>query len=450
MNITADFNVITGRVKPMHGIGQPPTIGQSTAMFHYLRDAGIPYSRLHDVGGRLGGGVYVDIPNIFRDFDADENDPNSYDFVFTDWLMEQLIRQDCEPFFRLGVTIENAHMMKSYNIYPPKDPHKWARICEHIIRHYNQGWANGYRWGIEYWEIWNEPDDCWKEETSAMWKGTKEQYFELYSITANHLKKCFGSTIRVGGYASCGFYAMDSDPDYDGMGGREAAKFEEFFIQFFREFLLYISSEEHRAPLDFFSWHTYADVKTAIRHAQYCRRVLDNFGFTNTEDILNEWNTTHDRYGRSTLLAAARVLAMMIAMQKQSPSMLCFYDGRLGPSEYGGLFNPDTWEPYPAYYAMKAFNDAYRLGFAGDAVSDNEDVYVMAAADRGVNGGKAVLLIANLSGKDQNVTLDLRGVNMAKAEVIRTDRGHTYTITGEHLWKNQLFLPADGSVEIRF
>ena len=45
------------------------------SMMHYLKEAGIPYSRLHDVGGWLGGGLYVDIPNLFPDFDADENDP---------------------------------------------------------------------------------------------------------------------------------------------------------------------------------------------------------------------------------------------------------------------------------------------------------------------------------------------------------------------------------------
>ena len=91
MKITADYSKVTGKVKPMHGIGQPPFIGHNASMFHYLSEAGIPYSRLHDVQGWMGGGLYVDIPNLFRDFDADENDPASYDFTFTDWLMERLM-----------------------------------------------------------------------------------------------------------------------------------------------------------------------------------------------------------------------------------------------------------------------------------------------------------------------------------------------------------------------
>ena len=53
------------KMKPMHAGGQPPvTSDSSNAYFHYLTEAGIPYSRLHDVGGAFGCGKYVDIPNI--------------------------------------------------------------------------------------------------------------------------------------------------------------------------------------------------------------------------------------------------------------------------------------------------------------------------------------------------------------------------------------------------
>ena len=122
----------------MHGVGQPPQPANN-ALYHYLTEAGIPYSRLHDVGGWMGGGLYVDIPNVFRDFDADENDPESYDFAFTDQLIRFLINAKCEPYFRLGVTIENQHMLKAYRIFPPKDNAKWARICEKVIAHYIDG-----------------------------------------------------------------------------------------------------------------------------------------------------------------------------------------------------------------------------------------------------------------------------------------------------------------------
>jgi len=446
MKITADFTRITGKVKPMHGVGQPPLTGGSPAMFHYLGEAGIPYSRLHDVGGWMGGGLYVDIPNLFRDFDADETDPASYDFAFTDRFIGWLMQQRCEPFFRLGVTIENSHMLKSYRIFPPKDYEKWARICEQVVRHYNEGWADGFHYNIKYWEIWNEPDDCWKTETSAMWKGTKEDYFRLYEVTANHLKKCFGDSIKVGGYASCGFYALDSDPECNGMNGRKAEKFEEFFIEFFRDFLLYISSEEHKAPLDYFSWHVYGDVKLAKKHAAYCRKMLNRFGFGHVEDILNEWNACFEAKKRGTPYAAANSLAMMLGMQKETTGMLCYYDARLGPSNYGGMFNPDTWEPYLNYYGFKAFNTAYRLKNEVENASDDPAIYTLAAAGE----GKAVLLVSNLHDHEVTIDLELTGVDLHNAKLIRIDGEHRYTETEESLAGGRLTMPAWSGVKIRF
>ena len=87
-----DFDKTRGVINAVNGIGQPPVTGfANTAYFHYLKEAGIPYSRLHDVGGAYGMFIYVDIPNIFRDFNADENDPQSYDFAFTDLLIKGLV-----------------------------------------------------------------------------------------------------------------------------------------------------------------------------------------------------------------------------------------------------------------------------------------------------------------------------------------------------------------------
>ena len=147
--IRIDFSDGGGRIRPLHGVGQPPFYGLDFSRFHYLTEAGIPYSRLHDVGGTLGGGLFVDIPNLFRDFDADPADPAAYDFAFTDRLITALVEAGVEPFFRLGVSIENDRRVKVYRIDPPGDDLKWARICEGVIRHYTEGWADGFTYTIQ-------------------------------------------------------------------------------------------------------------------------------------------------------------------------------------------------------------------------------------------------------------------------------------------------------------
>jgi len=52
--VNVDFGYTIRPMKPEHGIGQSPMLGINVKkMFHYLTEAGIPYSRLHDVGGWL-------------------------------------------------------------------------------------------------------------------------------------------------------------------------------------------------------------------------------------------------------------------------------------------------------------------------------------------------------------------------------------------------------------
>jgi len=159
--VTVDMDKSIGSMKPMHGVGQPPMMGAlgDWSMMHYLKEAGVPYARLHDVGGWMGHGLYVDIPNLFPDFDADENDPKNYRFAYTDSLMKVLVANGVEPYFRLGVTIENfaSWGFPRLRTVPPKDYAKWARICEHVVRHYTEGWADGFRMKVDHWEIWNEP-----------------------------------------------------------------------------------------------------------------------------------------------------------------------------------------------------------------------------------------------------------------------------------------------------
>ncbi len=448
--VRADYTEIAGSIKPMHGVGQPPMTGVSNTKFYYLTRAGIPFSRLHDVGGWMGSGLYVDIPNLFPNFDADEYDPASYEFAYTDRIIKGLVDAGCAPYFRLGVTIENEHRMKAYRIFPPKDFSKWARICEQVIRHYNEGWADGFRFGITYWEIWNEPDDCYKDRTAAMWKGTPEEYFELYSVTARHLKTCFGDAIKVGGYGHCGVYEYAQDDKLEGIR-KEECRLYEFTINFFHDFLKYQRATD--APMDFFSWHvydnchpsTFDDFLVIREHAAYVRRVLDHYGYTEAEHHLNEWNLWTYAERRDEPRGAAKTLAFMLMMQNTSTDVMCYYDGRMGNSAYSGLFNPDKGTPYRSYYSMMMFNSLYRLGNSVVAECDDARLFAHAA----VKGRRAALVLANTADEPLSVSLDLLGFPMDDVEIFRIDEEHRYTLTGEDLATASITLPPYSCAEIR-
>ena len=400
-NIKVDLNKKIGKIKPMHAVGQAPIGGPGKEMFndfHYLTEAGTPYSRLHDVMGPFGSGRFVDIPNIFRNFDADETDPASYDFAFTDALIEALVAAGVEPYYRLGITIENNSEIKAYHTAPPKDPHKWARICEHIIAHYIDGWASGYHYNITYWEIWNEPDDGMRV-ASEMWSGTKEEYYNLYEISAKHLKAVFGERIRIGGYAAINFNAAVEPEEYKDNAQRL------YYVEFFHGFLKHISKVG--APLDFFSWHSYSHPLMTVRVARWVREQLDAYGFENTETHINEWNPSFR--DRGTAHHSALVSAVMLGAQKSPLDLLVFYDARKGGSPYSGLFDPYTFKPWHAYYSLVAFDQLYKLGNEVYTQCDNDGLYVVAAS----NGKQSAMLLSNISGKE--IGLNIEGVDLSAA-----------------------------------
>ncbi len=407
--INVDFKSQTRKIKPVNGVGQPPLINSAdTSMFSYLKEANIPYSRLHDVDGYYGGNIYVDIPNIFRDFDADPSLPESYDFAFTDLLIKALVENNVEPFFRLGVSIENHAAIRAYRIYPPTDNLKWAKICEGIIRHYTEGWANGFTFKIDYWEIWNEPENSDEINENPMWRGTKEQYYELYNVASKYLKERFPH-IKIGGYASSGFYSILNHA----VSEANCSPRLDYFITFFDEFIDYI--KENNCPFDFFSWHSYGSISDNVVYANYARKKLDDAGCINTETICNEWNCMP--LERGTMLHAAHNTAMLIMMQGSPLDSAMFYDARLGISEYGGLFHPLERRPYPLYCGFKAFGELYRLSNEVYSECDSKDIFVLSATD-GDEGG---ILIVNI-GQSTDISLEISGQNFVSCQVV-TENG---------------------------
>ena len=360
--VTVDAGTVLGPVKPMHAVNNGPAVSkpggdQKKGNFETYRAARIPYARTHDANfsASYGGPHTVDIDAIFPDFDADENDPKSYDFVCTDHYLDTIRRAGTEVFFRLGQKIE--HGPKKYGVLPPKDYAKWARICEHVIRHYNEGWAWGEdkayttvnvawsnQFNIVYWEIWNEPDldpvDVGLPKNPRCWGGTVTNFFELYEVAAKHLKGTFPQ-LKIGGPALCG---------REDWGAR--------FLAWCRD---------RKVPLDFFSWHIYAvDPRKLSEKAVRIRKMMDEAGFGKAESILNEWNyvkgwgddfvhSLEVESGRFNQKGAAFIAAAMVDCQAVPLDMLMFYDARVGCA-MNNIFDFTTLWPKKGYYPFYAWS----------------------------------------------------------------------------------------------
>ena len=420
--IRVDPTRAVGPVKPVNGVGQQPMVGalRDWQMFHYLREAGIPYSRLHDVGGWLGGGLYADIPNLFPDFDADETDPANYRFAFTDALLKALVANGVEPYFRLGVTIENwvewPGPLPPLRILPPKDSAKWARICEHVIRHYTEGWASGFRMKIDHWEIWNEPDGS-PDANGCCWHGSFDEFMRLYGVAATHLKAAFPH-LKIGGYGSCGFYAGVGS---DHVPAANSSPRMEHFVACAHKFLA--AARDGGWPLDFFSFHSYSPPREALRQVRFADELLNGYGFTpdRCERHFNEWlpYVSHDNLGGA--LQAAGVATEMIGLQNGPCDVACLYDARCGVGPYSPLFNPLTFKPHKAYFAFTAFHELRKRGTAVETSVHGADS-VCAAAARGQDGSVAVM-VANDSDEAVPLSCDVQGRSVVECRM--TDADHT-------------------------
>jgi xylan 1,4-beta-xylosidase len=130
--------------------------------------------------------------------------------------------------------------------YPPKDYKKWSELVFQFVQHLRAryGDAEVKTW---MWEVWNEPDIDY-------WKGTLEEFFQLYDFSADAVLRALPGA-RIGG------------PDTTGPGSPKS-------IAFLRSFLDHCAHQQNYAthrvgsPLDFISFHPKGSPKWLGDHVQ--------------------------------------------------------------------------------------------------------------------------------------------------------------------------------------
>ena len=431
--VRIDSEHISGKIKPMHAVNNGPVgsgVRGKTGNFSAYQDAKIPFARLHDSAhySGYGGEWSVDVHRIFCDFNADENDPKSYDFAPTDKYLKNIQDAGTKVYYRLGASIEHG---KKYGTYPPKDFHKWARICEHIIMHYNEGWADGFKMNIKYFEIWSGAD---RQECFA---SAREDFFELYAVTALHLRERFPK-IKIGGYGMSGFYAQNR------LGASEE---EKSYVPFMQKFLIYIRQKE--APLDFFTWCCHsANPEEIAMHSKYARNYLDTAGFRKTRSILCDYNT--QEYGDQLIAMReglpSEMVAAMITAQRAPIDMMFYATSDISTGNNGLFSMSDFRTPhrYAAFQTASLFAKLSRLGTVAETVGDYpKELYTMATFNK--DEGALMLVTRAYAGK---LEINLKGSEYDLCTVTKVvsggerGRGSVYKSDNIKINKNRLALTA--------
>ena len=338
--ITVDFSNECGRIRAIHGVnGGPVSNGENPDLSGWFKEAGFSTVRLHDCHWPCPD--VVDIHTIFPLAHLDPDDPANYTFSKTDDYIAGIHKTGAKILWRLGESIEIKGT--KYHINPPQDMDKFARVCVNIMKHYNEGWANGYRYNIEYWEIWNEP------ESGRMWTATMEELFTLYGKVARAIKTA-NPKLKVGGLAFT------------------RSAFKE--TGWARPFIKYC--REHDLPLDFLSFHYYTpDPMKVIGNCREARKLLDEYGFKNTETHLNEFRYYKDsislrprdpeeyvnvpaRFDVSTdATGTAYAIGMLIRLQDERVDMSNYYSADTSSWSMFGQFGIRR----PVFHGYRAFNE---------------------------------------------------------------------------------------------
>jgi xylan 1,4-beta-xylosidase len=396
--LSADFSVHTGAIRPLHGINKGPLApGGIFDVIKEQKELGIPFTRLHDCG--WPNPYVVDHHAVFPNPAADPALPESYDFRLTDEYIDAVRQTGSEPIYRLGESIEHTSVRR--HVHPPADMEKWAAVCLGIIRHYNEGWGNGFHYNIHYWEIWNEP-----ENRPVMWSGTDDDYLRLYRTTALAIKKQF-PTLKVGGPA---------------LGASGSFVQGEFVPTDFAANFLAMCRKDN-VPLNFFSWHCYtANPSELVARSRAIRRLLDAKGFDETENHLNEWNylpgNTWNPITKSGTPAArqhfyeamagppgaAFIAASLIELQDAPVDICNFFHGELGGF---GLFT-EQGVPQKAYQALRAFHS---LVETPQRVATRGAVAGQLAFTAGLSPDRreATLLVSNFADPRSDFVLNWKG-----------------------------------------
>jgi xylan 1,4-beta-xylosidase len=288
------------------------------------------------------------------------------------------------------------------NVTPPRDWKQWGELVRRLagsaIARY--GAAEVEQW---FFEVWNEPN------LRSFWRGTQEQYFQLYQETARSLRE-LSPALRVGGPATA-----------------ENAWITEFLA----------ACERGHTPVDFVSTHHYPTDR--VRHiaggtraqltamqrdilreeAQDARRRAGDKPLFYTE-----WNTSAD--GRDPGHDEPYAAAFIIRTVLQASGLVDAYsfwtfsdifDEQSFPShEFHGGFGLLTLHgiPKPSY---RAFQLLHRLGTGLVTPVDGMHANVAVWAVRG--GGQATLLALNSAPPEHDVIAARVAVHLVTGASVR-------------------------------
>jgi xylan 1,4-beta-xylosidase len=168
-----------------------------------------------------------------------------YDWTVVDRIFDAYRDAGVRPLVELGFTPEaltsgpppyRHNWPKTFDTgwsYPPKNYDKWGELVFQFTRHLQQRYGDAVvnTW---LWEVWNEPDIFY-------WHGTPEEYFRLYDVSVDAVRRALPAA-KIGG------------PETTGPGSEKAKSFLRAFLEHCARGKNFATGKTG-TPLDFISFH---------------------------------------------------------------------------------------------------------------------------------------------------------------------------------------------------
>lgn len=421
--VNIDFSRKCGRVKPVAGLSGGPLFDREGKLDFSCEYAELSPSAIRIADAECGSWGFIDIHNVFPDFSLDETMPLSYNFAAADKLILAARDLGAEIILRLGETPEPYEVKQ--HTKPPRDKEKWARICERVVAHYNQGFADGYKLGIKHVEIGSSPD-------GDGFVGDAAEFFAIYRAVSERLKARF-PRLKVGAYSSGGFKSLNH---YD------VTEQERRYVSFLEEFIDLVAKA--KSPLDFFSWKCFAESPEELAlHTRYAASYLDRAGLGRTESVISEFGVIESSFDSRNYPA---LLASSVIMAQKSDVSMMFLANTHPYSEGNGLYTLDDGKSkrkYAAFSVMQAVGKLLSRGFyVADTGEDyRHELYTLATCD-----GQCAYILLVTSGFDGTVELVLKEHGFTSYSVLGIlgggERGAGFSTSAKGL-------PLDGNIVLR-
>jgi xylan 1,4-beta-xylosidase len=262
----------------------------------------------------------------------------TYNWTQMDQFLSEVVATGAVPIANIDFKPATLYPTINQNVVDPTSYADWDALIQQLVQH-----TKDMGFGIQYWEIGNEPDSG--EAGGTPYLFTPSNYVNYYSQTANAIRST-DPTAKVGGPALASLQSP--------IGAA-----------------LMTAAGNGQVPLDFFSWHSYGNVPGSS--AASVQASLTKLGLSHTQTFLSEWNMSLGSPNTSAAFQPAFVLESTRLFFEGGLSMSAYYqihDNRVYTGEFlkfmsasGAKNMANYWDENPQYLGLFDFNGNMRPAF---------------------------------------------------------------------------------------